>query len=156
MHGAKMGQPKLLYIFTAILSYHFLFYPFPSYAWCAPGCMALHDTASCALPALPIFHLDSMLAPSHNNCCPLPCILWWVAGASDDVDELQFIVRPDGVVVFRSEARRARPDAPFCLTRGCISGAANRQSMEALRDALGWSVYGETDEDKQWVQILLH
>jgi hypothetical protein len=70
-------------------------------------------------------------------------------------DELQLQLRPDGTVVFKSQARVRTPDAPFCLTPGCISGPGNRARMEALRDALGWPVL-ETDEDREWVQILLH
>lgn len=74
---------------------------------------------------------------------------------SKDYDTLQFLVKPDGVVLFKSEAAVNRPYPPFCLTPGCISGPGNRQRLEALRDELGWTVL-ETDEDKQWVQILLH
>jgi hypothetical protein len=70
-------------------------------------------------------------------------------------DELVLQLRDDGTVLFRSESRSAGPDPPFCWRPGCISGPANRARMEALRDALGWRVL-ETDEEKQWVQILLH
>jgi hypothetical protein len=75
--------------------------------------------------------------------------------SSDSYDTVQIKLRPDGVALFKSEAARSTPDPPFCLTPGCISGPGNRQRMERLRDALGWTVL-ETDEDKQWVQILLH
>jgi hypothetical protein len=74
---------------------------------------------------------------------------------SKEVDNLQLVVRPDGVVLFKSEASVNRPYPPFCFTPGCISGPGNRQRLEALRDDLGWTVL-EPDEDKQWVQILLH
>ncbi|WIA08700.1 hypothetical protein OEZ85_008125 [Tetradesmus obliquus] len=76
-------------------------------------------------------------------------------GGSSSYDTVQIKLRPDGVALFKSEAARSTPDPPFCLTPGCISGPRNRQRMEALRDALGWAVL-ETDEDKAWVQILLH
>lgn len=74
---------------------------------------------------------------------------------SSSYDTVQIKLRADGVALFKSEAARNTTDPPFCLTPGCISGPGNRQRMERLRDALGWSVL-ETDEDKQWVQILLH
>ncbi|KAF6259537.1 hypothetical protein COO60DRAFT_1513053 [Scenedesmus sp. NREL 46B-D3] len=74
---------------------------------------------------------------------------------SSSYDTVQIKLRADGVALFKSEAARNTPDPPFCLTPGCISGPGNRQRMERLRDALGWTVL-ETDEDKQWVQILLH
>lgn len=76
-------------------------------------------------------------------------------GDSEDYDTLQFLLKPDGVVLFKSEAAVNRPSPPFCFTPGCISGPANRQRLEALRDDLGWTAL-ETDEDKQWVPILLH
>ncbi|GLC40247.1 hypothetical protein PLESTB_001309400 [Pleodorina starrii] len=73
-----------------------------------------------------------------------------------DEDVLEFKFTSDGsAVAFRSEARTNTPPPPFCWTPGCISGPGNRGRMEALRDALGWSSQ-ETDEDKKWVQILLH
>jgi hypothetical protein len=75
--------------------------------------------------------------------------------SGDSYDTVQVKLRDDGVALFKSEAARNTPDPPFCLTPGCISGPGNRQRMERLRDALGWTVL-ETDEDKQWVQILLH
>jgi hypothetical protein len=36
-----------------------------------------------------------------------------------------------------------------------MTGAPNRARLEALRDELDWSPL-ETDEDKKWVQIMLH
>jgi len=72
-----------------------------------------------------------------------------------DVDDLQFVLREDGVALFRSQARQFHADPPFCLRAGCVSGPSNRGRLEDLRDALGWGVM-ETDEDKQWVQIMLH
>jgi hypothetical protein len=60
-----------------------------------------------------------------------------------------------GIVVFSSNSIANSPDPPFCLTPGCISGPGNRGRLEALRDQLGWSNL-ETDEDKKWVQIMLH
>ncbi|KAG2426746.1 hypothetical protein HXX76_012803 [Chlamydomonas incerta] len=75
------------------------------------------------------------------------------AGKSDvDLMEFKFT---DVAVAFRSEARLNIPPPPFCFTPGCISGPPNRARMEALRDTLGWNSQ-ETDEDKKWVQILLH
>ncbi|KAG2454273.1 hypothetical protein HYH02_001304 [Chlamydomonas schloesseri] len=71
-----------------------------------------------------------------------------------DVDLLEFKFT-DVAVAFRSEAGVNIPPPPFCYTPGCISGPPNRARMEVLRDALGWSSQ-ETDEDKKWVQILLH
>jgi hypothetical protein len=71
-------------------------------------------------------------------------------------DQLEVLLREDGTVLFRCEGLQGRlPDPPFCVTPGCISGPRQRGQLEALRDALGWSEL-ETDEDKQWVQILLH
>jgi hypothetical protein len=70
-------------------------------------------------------------------------------------DQLRFVFRGDGVVLFSSSSAGNQADPPFCLTPGCISGPGNRGRLEALRDALGWSNL-ETDEDKEWVQILLH
>lgn len=78
-----------------------------------------------------------------------------LAPGSKEYDSLQLILRPDGVVLFKSEASVNKPYPPFCLVPGCISGPANRQRLEALRDDLGWTVL-EPDDDKQWVQILLH
>lgn len=73
-----------------------------------------------------------------------------------DVDALQFRLLPDGTVLFKSQAAGVnRPYPPFCFTPGCISGPGNRQRLEALRNDLGWTVL-EPDEDKKWVQILLH
>lgn len=74
---------------------------------------------------------------------------------SGGFDELQLQLTRDGLVLFKSQASENRPDPPFCLTRGCISGPSNRARLEALRDALGWTAF-ETDEDKVWVQVLLH
>jgi hypothetical protein len=74
---------------------------------------------------------------------------------SQDFDTLQFLLKPDGVVLFKSQSAANRPYPPFCFVPGCISGPANRQRLEALRDDLGWTVL-EPDDEKQWVQILLH
>eukprot|EP00873_Tetraselmis_striata_P020061 jgi/Tetstr1/440325/TSEL_028662.t1 len=49
----------------------------------------------------------------------------------------------------------AKAPPPFCTKPGCVNGPPNRQRMEALRDELLWSPL-ETDEDKKWVQIMLH
>lgn len=77
-------------------------------------------------------------------------------GSNDgDVDTLQFRLLTDGVVLFKSQAAANRPYPPFCFTPGCISGPGNRQRLEALRDDLGWRPM-EPDDDKKWVQILLH
>lgn len=77
-------------------------------------------------------------------------------GSGDkDVDTLQFRLLSDGVVLFKSQADANRPYPPFCFVPGCISGPKNRQRLESLRNDLGWTVL-ETDEDKKWVQILLH
>ena len=46
-------------------------------------------------------------------------------------------------------------DPPFCLRPGCISGPRERERLEELRDRMQLLV-NETDEDKKWVQILLH
>jgi hypothetical protein len=71
-------------------------------------------------------------------------------------DQLDFVFRDDGVVLFSSSSgSNQAADPPFCLTPGCISGPGNRGRLEAVRDALGWSNL-ETDEEKVWVQILLH
>ncbi|KAG1680952.1 hypothetical protein FOA52_009911 [Chlamydomonas sp. UWO 241] len=70
-----------------------------------------------------------------------------------DVDDVQFVFREGGVLLFRSQARRSLPDAPFCFIPGCVNGPRNRDRMAALRDTLGWQQQ-ETDEDKEWVQIL--
>mmetsp|Transcript_32648 Transcript_32648/g.72115 ORF Transcript_32648/g.72115 Transcript_32648/m.72115 type:complete len:216 (+) Transcript_32648:195-842(+) len=78
-----------------------------------------------------------------------------VGRAGHTYDEVQFIFREGQYVLFRSKSKESRPDPPFCLTPGCINGPANRTRMAALRDALGWSNL-ETDEDKQWQQLLLH
>ncbi|GIL63907.1 hypothetical protein Vafri_17917 [Volvox africanus] len=79
-----------------------------------------------------------------------------LAPGRQDEDLLEFVFIPnDRAVAFRSEARVNTPPPPFCWTPGCISGPGNRARLEALRDSLGWSSL-ETDEDKKWVQILLH
>ncbi len=88
-----------------------------------------------------------------------PCV-WWcsvnrASAGGGSYDELQLRLQEGGVVLFRSQASTDRPFPPFCISRGCISGPANRGRMEALRDALGWAVL-ETDEDKAWQQLLLH
>lgn len=72
-----------------------------------------------------------------------------------DYDSLQFLVQPDGLVLFKSEAAGNRLYPPFCFTPGCISGPGNRQRLEELRNSLGWVAF-ETDEGKAWQQILLH
>ncbi len=48
-----------------------------------------------------------------------------------------------------------RPDPPGCWVPGCINGPRQRARMEALRDRLGW-LNLESDEDKEWVPLLLH
>lgn len=74
-----------------------------------------------------------------------------------DIDVVVFKLRDDGVALFSSRSTVNRPDPPFCLAKGCISGPAERGRMEALRDALGWTVLeAEGGEDARWVQILLH
>lgn len=66
-------------------------------------------------------------------------------------------LRDDGVALFSSRAAANRPDPPFCLSRGCISGPAERGRMEAIRNALGWAALeAEGGEDARWTQILLH
>jgi hypothetical protein len=77
------------------------------------------------------------------------------AGDVAQGDELRFLLREDGTVLFSSRSPSRGPDPPFCLTPGCISGPGNRGRMQELLDSLGWQVL-ETDEDKEWVQILLH
>ncbi|KAJ9516875.1 hypothetical protein QJQ45_027274 [Haematococcus lacustris] len=74
-----------------------------------------------------------------------------------EVDEMEFVFR-DTLILFRSEAvdgGLGGPDPAFCWVTNCVSGPRQRARLEALRDALGWSVE-ETDEDKRWVQIMLH
>ncbi|EFJ41178.1 hypothetical protein VOLCADRAFT_107798 [Volvox carteri f. nagariensis] len=80
-----------------------------------------------------------------------------LAPGRQDVDLLEFKFATGGgaAVAFRSEAHINTPPPPFCWTPGCISGPGNRARMEQLRNSLGWSSM-ETDEDKKWVQILLH
>lgn len=55
----------------------------------------------------------------------------------------------------RSESHVSLPDLPFCMKPGCINGPRQRDRMAVLRDTLGYSNF-ETDEDKQWQQILMH
>lgn len=77
-------------------------------------------------------------------------------GGRQDFDLVEFrFVEDVQAVLFRSEAQTTVPPPPFCFTPGCISGPGNRARMESLRDSLGWTSQ-ETDEDKKWVQILLH
>ncbi|KAJ9516842.1 hypothetical protein QJQ45_027257 [Haematococcus lacustris] len=70
-----------------------------------------------------------------------------------EVDEMEFVVR-DTLILFRSEAvdgGLGGPDPAFCWVTNCVSGPRQRARLEALRDALGWSVQ-ETDEDKRWAR----
>jgi hypothetical protein len=46
-------------------------------------------------------------------------------------------------------------DPPGCSRPGCINGPRERERMEVLRDRLQLLV-NETDEEKKWVQLLLH
>jgi hypothetical protein len=74
-----------------------------------------------------------------------------------DLASFRFLSDPPEVL-FRSEAITELPgptSPPFCWTRGCISGPRQRSRLIDLQDKLGWSG-AETDEDKSWVQILLH
>jgi hypothetical protein len=105
-------------------------------------------------------------------------------GSSDsggDVDDVAFVLRGDGIALFRAERKgsssgggsgssgggsstaaswRRRLSAinpPFCVQRGCISGPAERGKLTALRDDLGWAPLEPLDDgDAVWVQILLH
>ena len=77
----------------------------------------------------------------------------------DAADTAAFRLRPDGVALFSAASTdgAGRPDPPFCLKRGCISGPAQRGRLAALRDALGWvALEPEGSEDAVWTQILLH
>ncbi|KAJ9516324.1 hypothetical protein QJQ45_001051 [Haematococcus lacustris] len=72
-----------------------------------------------------------------------------------EVDEMEFVFR-DTLILFRSEAvdgGLGGPDPAFCWVTNCVSGPRQRARLEALRDALGWSVQ-ETDEDKRGALIL--
>mmetsp|Transcript_16804 Transcript_16804/g.42135 ORF Transcript_16804/g.42135 Transcript_16804/m.42135 type:complete len:233 (+) Transcript_16804:300-998(+) len=72
------------------------------------------------------------------------------------VDTVEFLFNADRkLVTFRSVDSVAKAPPPFCTKPGCVNGPPNRQRMEALRDELLWSPL-ETDEDKKWVQIMLH
>ncbi|KAI8462896.1 MAG: hypothetical protein J3K34DRAFT_445950 [Monoraphidium minutum] len=76
-------------------------------------------------------------------------------GAAPDV--LTFKLRGDGIAMFSAATTAGRAPPPFCATRGCISGPAERGRMAALRDALGWGELEALDgEDAVWLQILLH
>jgi hypothetical protein len=81
-------------------------------------------------------------------------------GPAAGADAVVFRLRPDGAALFRMAATGAaagRPDPPFCVTRGCISGPAERGRLEALRDALGWvALEPDGGADAVWTQILLH
>lgn len=68
---------------------------------------------------------------------------------------MEFVFREGRLVLFRSQSRVTLPDPPFCIVPGCISGPRNRARMASLRNSLGWGNM-ETDEDKQWVQMLMH
>lgn len=74
--------------------------------------------------------------------------------SKEDVDDLEFLFKGK-VVCYRSVSRVFIPDPPFCWWAGCINGPRNRGRLEKLRDDLGW-VPLETDEDKNWVPLLLH
>mmetsp|Transcript_5870 Transcript_5870/g.13866 ORF Transcript_5870/g.13866 Transcript_5870/m.13866 type:complete len:104 (+) Transcript_5870:379-690(+) len=74
-----------------------------------------------------------------------------------DLCSFHFISDPPEVL-FRCEALTKLPgptSPPFCWKPGCISGPRQRARMASFQDALGWTP-AETDEDKKWVQILLH
>lgn len=89
------------------------------------------------------------------------------ATASGWGEEMLFVLAEDegigggaGVVTFTVAGAPGRrflnpPDPPGCLQRGCINGPVQRRYVEALRDRLQWQNL-ETDEDKRWVQLLLH
>ena len=88
------------------------------------------------------------------------------ATASGWGEEILFVLAEDegigggaGVVTFTVAGAPGRflnpPDPPGCLQRGCINGPVQRRYVEALRDRLQWQNL-ETDEDKRWVQLLLH
>ena len=75
-------------------------------------------------------------------------------------EEMTFLLRNDGVVLYTIAGLSGFggirvPDPPGCFARGCISGPPQRRYVEALRDRLSWLPM-ETDEDKEWVQLLLH
>mmetsp|Transcript_37109 Transcript_37109/g.66410 ORF Transcript_37109/g.66410 Transcript_37109/m.66410 type:complete len:232 (-) Transcript_37109:268-963(-) len=71
------------------------------------------------------------------------------------VDTVEFLFIGSSTVTFRSVDSVAKAPPPFCLKPGCVNGAPNKARLEALRDELDWSPL-ETDEDKKWVQIMLH
>lgn len=75
-----------------------------------------------------------------------------------DADRVLLLLRDDGVALFSARAEAGRPDPPFCLTKGCISGPRERARMAALRDALGWAALeaAEDGDEAVWTQILLH
>ena len=81
------------------------------------------------------------------------------ASASGWGERMEFVLRPaQRTVAFSIEGRRqARSlfDPPGCLKKGCINGPPQRARVEALQAALGWAPL-ETDEDKEWVPLLLH
>ena len=74
----------------------------------------------------------------------------------DGVDDYEFFFTNDGgkTVLFRAQSRVARASPPGCFVPGCI-GPAVRRRADALRERLGWLAL-ETDEEKQWVPLLLH
>lgn len=73
----------------------------------------------------------------------------------EDTDDLEFLFTRGKIVCFRSVSRKSVPDPPFCWWKGCINGPRNRGRLEAIRDDLGWTPL-ETDEEKEWVPLLLH
>ena len=75
----------------------------------------------------------------------------------DGVDDYEFFFTNDGgkTVLFRAQSRVARASPPGCFVPGCINGPAVRRRADALRERLGWLAL-ETDEEKQWVPLLLH
>jgi len=72
-----------------------------------------------------------------------------------EVDDVEWLFVGGGAVCFRAASREARAAPPGCLRKGCINGPRNRARMEEVGNDLGWLPL-ETDEDKEWVQLLLH
>ncbi|KAK3238108.1 hypothetical protein CYMTET_51857 [Cymbomonas tetramitiformis] len=76
-------------------------------------------------------------------------------GKEEDIIEFLLIDGDDGVICLRDISQVALPDPPFCLGKGCINGSRNRDRVNQLRDTVGFLSF-ETDEDKEWVPLLLH
>ena len=77
--------------------------------------------------------------------------------SSSDVDDLEFFFLNDGsgAVLFRWAGRVNVASPPGCFKPGCINGPRQRARAEDLQRELGWLPL-ETDEEKQWVPLLLH